>query len=334
MEGCLNSTLPVAYFGGKSKVAKQVWAALGDVQNFIEPFFGSGAVLLGRPRGHKGKTETVNDIDQFLANFYRSVIHDADAVAEYADYPINEAELLSRHLWLVSVGKQRMQDGMVADPDWYDAKIAGWWLWGLNQWLGSGWCHGKGPWEIVDGKLKNVEKGGRSGKGVSKQLPQLSNGGVGQNSGKLRGSKFYNLMEALAWRMRFVRVACGDWTRVVTDGVTDYGKTVGVFLDPPYTDTNDRSMDLYANDSPDIAHEVREWAIANGDRKNMRIVLAGYEGEHDMPDNWRKIAWVGNSSFSSPKGGGHNEVNRHRERLWFSPHCLVQKPTLFDLDGE
>lgn len=326
-----NGTLyaPFPWWGGKSRVAKKVWAGLGDVNSYIEPFFGSGAVLLGRPRGHKGKTETVNDMDEFIANFWRAASNDADAVAQYADYPVNEAELLSRHLWLASEGKKRMQDGMTIDPDWYDAKIAGWWLWGLNQWLGSGWCHGKGPWEIVDGKLKNVEKGG---KGVNRQLPQLSNGGVGQNSGRLRDEKFYRYMEALAWRLRYVRVACGDWKRVVTEGVTDYGKVTGVFLDPPYTDTHDRDMKLYANDSPDVANEVREWAIANGDRKDMRIVLAGYEGEHDMPDTWRKIAWVGNSTFSSPEGGGHNEKNRHRERLWFSPNCVTETPTLFDME--
>ena len=54
MEGSrIVGSLPVAWFGGKSKVAKQVWAALGDVQNYCEPFFGSGAVLLGRPKGHR-----------------------------------------------------------------------------------------------------------------------------------------------------------------------------------------------------------------------------------------------------------------------------------------
>lgn len=64
------------------------------------------------------------------------------------------------------------------------------------------------------------------------------------------------------------------------------------------------------------------WA-ALGDDPRFRIVLAGYEGEHDMPDTWRKFAW---SSTGAYKGGGDNdknaEINRHLERLWFSPHCL------------
>ena len=50
---------PFPYFGSKYDVADVVWEALGDPANYIEPFAGSLAVLLGRPR--PGKVETVND---------------------------------------------------------------------------------------------------------------------------------------------------------------------------------------------------------------------------------------------------------------------------------
>ena len=40
---------PMPYFGGKSAVAAQVWDMFGSGANYVEPFFGSGAVLLGRP---------------------------------------------------------------------------------------------------------------------------------------------------------------------------------------------------------------------------------------------------------------------------------------------
>lgn len=40
---------PFPWFGGKSKAADTVWSLLGDVPHYVEPFFGSGAVLLGRP---------------------------------------------------------------------------------------------------------------------------------------------------------------------------------------------------------------------------------------------------------------------------------------------
>ena len=62
---------PFPYFGGKSPVADLVWDALGDVPNYVEPFFGSGAVLFLRPGG-AGHIETVNDADGFVANFWQA----------------------------------------------------------------------------------------------------------------------------------------------------------------------------------------------------------------------------------------------------------------------
>ena len=52
---------PFPWFGGKSSVAGDVWQRFGDVKNFVEPFFGSGACLLARPK-HQG-FETINDFD-------------------------------------------------------------------------------------------------------------------------------------------------------------------------------------------------------------------------------------------------------------------------------
>lgn len=59
----------------------------------------------------------------------------------------------------------------------------------------------------------------------------------------------------------------------------------GVFLDPPYADEAQRTDDLYASDSGNVAHAVREWAIANGDNPKLRIALCGYQGEHAMPES-------------------------------------------------
>ncbi len=40
-------------------VAPLVWERLGDVYSYVEPFFGSGAVMLART--HEPRIETVND---------------------------------------------------------------------------------------------------------------------------------------------------------------------------------------------------------------------------------------------------------------------------------
>lgn len=127
---------PFPWFGGKSKVADIVWDRFGNVPNYCEPFFGSGAVLLGRP--HAPSTETINDLDCMVANFWRAVQNDPDVVAEHADNPVNEADQHARHLWLCS--QEEFRERMKTEPDFYDSKIAGWWVWGQCIWIGSGWC--------------------------------------------------------------------------------------------------------------------------------------------------------------------------------------------------
>ena len=90
---------PFPYFGGKSRVAREVWARFGNVRNYVEPFAGSLAVLLARP--HMPGVETVNDLDGFVANFWRALQHDPEGVAGYADYPVSELDLHARHKWLI-----------------------------------------------------------------------------------------------------------------------------------------------------------------------------------------------------------------------------------------
>ena len=111
---------PFPWFGGKSRCAHLVWARFGCVPNYVEPFFGSGAVLLGRP--HEARTETVNDKDCYLSNFWRAVQHDPESVAAYADWPVNEADLHARHRWLVE--QHGFRERMMGDPDYFDARIA------------------------------------------------------------------------------------------------------------------------------------------------------------------------------------------------------------------
>jgi DNA adenine methylase len=62
---------PFPWFGGKSRAAALIWERLGPVANYVEPFAGSLAVLLGRP--HPPRIETVNDRDAYLANFWRAL---------------------------------------------------------------------------------------------------------------------------------------------------------------------------------------------------------------------------------------------------------------------
>lgn len=66
---------PFIYFGGKARIASLVWERFGDTANYVDPFAGSLAVLLSRPDDHQwwDRTETVNDLDGNISNFWRSV---------------------------------------------------------------------------------------------------------------------------------------------------------------------------------------------------------------------------------------------------------------------
>ena len=321
---------PFPYFGGKSMVADEVWARFGDVRNFCEPFFGSGAVLLARPDAHEwwDRIETVNDADGLLANFWRATKLDPDAVAEAADHPVTECDLHARHLWLVG-RKTDLTARLMGDPEWFDAKAAGWWLWGICSWIGSGWCSGDGPWVERDGLMVNSRDGDRPAEsdGVKRQLPHLGDAGRGQCAEWSAHTR--QTMRDLADRLRRVRVCCGDWSRICGPTPTVKQGLTAVVLDPPYS-VADRA-EVYSTDSFRVAGDVRVWALAHGDDPRMRICLAGYDGEHDMP-GWTVVEWKARGGYESQSDDPSG--NCRRERLWFSPHCLrIDAPrqgTLFD----
>ena len=314
---------PFPYFGGKSRIAGEVWKRFGTVKNYVEPFFGSGAMLLNRPDWEPGVRllETVNDKDGFLSNFWRAVAAAPEQVAYHADWPVNENDLHARHSWLVGQ-RDNITSRLEGNPDYYDVKVAGWWVWGASCWIGSGWCSGKGPWQSVDGIFVNVKT--KDGQGVNRKLPHLGDAGRGVNrhsSGLLEW--FYQLAE----RLRYVRVASGDWSRVTGPSVTHGFGLTAVFLDPPYSDDANRANDLYAKDDLSVSHKVRGWAIANGDNPKMRIALCGYDGEHAMPESWTAINWKTNGGYGN-QGDAQGAINKHRELIWFSPHCLTDSPSV------
>ncbi len=327
---------PFPWFGGKRKVAAEVWRRFGAVRNYVEPFFGSGAVLLGRPE--VDGNETINDLDGYVANFWRAVKRAPDEVAEWADNPVNENDLHARHVWLLQQ-RETLRPRLEGDPDWCDAKVAGWWVWGISCWIGSGWCSGNGPWWVDEaGQLVHL---GDNGRGVKRQLVHLGDNGQGVNRQTIstnlsgvaanlvrsgnnkqgdRHAALVAWMRALSARLERVRVASGDWSRVCGGSVTFKHGLTAVFLDPPYADTADRQDFLYREDSLDVAHAVREWAIENGSNPLLRIALCGYEGEHKMPDSWAVHEWNAGEGFGAQ--ASDRSGNGKRERIWFSPACV------------
>ncbi len=334
---------PFPWMGGKSRAAEAVWSALGDVPHYVEPFCGSMAVLLKRPHeaNRPYHSETVNDADGLLVNAWRGIQLQPDATAEAASWPVSEADLHARHYALVKWREENQLEHLMGDPAWCDPVMAGWWLWGCSCWIGGGWCSGEGPW--VRGDDDRLVKAGKPG--VNRGLPHLSDNGQGVNrpGTKELGTEYHDVTmpELRRWfhwlsaRLRHVRIINGDWRRVVTSGAS---KTLnvrmgdgqcGIFLDPPYADTASRAAGLYAVDSLDVAHEMCAWALEHGDDTDYRIVLAGFEGEHgtQLTDaGWREVEWYTAGHLTGGYGNQNKDGHQQkRERLWCSPHCVMQK---------
>jgi hypothetical protein len=296
---------PFPYFGGKSGVASLIWYAFGDVKQYIEPFCGSAAVLLAAPQ--PAALEVANDVNRYLANFWRAVKHQPEAVWSTADYPVSHIDLAARHRWLVDPGRTQALDIALADPEWPgDAQIAGWWCWGQCAWIGSGWCE--------DGKVPHASNAGR-GLQAHGQVPHAGNAGMGlQAHGLTDRSRTPATPEhgGLAWlrclskRLSRVRLYHGDWTRCLNHHYG--GKRTGIFFDPPYV-AYER---LYGKQEP-VALDVARWCAEHGE---LRLALCGHAGDYDqILDGWQVLPWDrGRLTY----GGGKTTAS---EAIWFSPAC-------------
>jgi len=296
---------PFPYPGGKSQIAPQVWALLGDVDHYIEPFAGSLAVLLARPHWRRGVRlhETVGDYSARIAHLWRAIKLRPAEVAEACVWPAHEVDYHARHAAIL-----RDLDGLKArlleDPDWCDPRIAGWEVWGLSLQIGDAW-------------MKETRLGGRWGADASGSMS------IGFDPAQIL---------ALGERLRHVATLYGDWRRCVSSKSALLGPIIGdvsehkigVFLDPPYTPALNRGKGatVYHTDEASIADDVRAWCIEWGARPWLRIVLAGHAGEHDalLAHGWRRVDWTletrhGNAARAKMDGD-------RQEALWASPACL------------
>lgn len=351
---------PFPWFGGKSRASHLIWerflAGGNPIDNYVEPFAGSLAVLLGRPKSSILRTtlETVNDFDGYVSNFWRATKHDPDEVAFHLDFPTSEIDLIARNNWLVE-NRNKFKDAMLADPDYRDAKVAAYWCYGQLLWIGGGFAANR-----VGKKLPALSASKTAAGGVWRRNHRL-----GDNTSDVlfeQGLAIRDRMRVLAERLRTVRITCGDWTECLSPAVTVGNGITGIVLDPPYT-TGEHSID-YAADAHqakgrDIANEVRAWAIRVGSVNGVKIALCGYESEkHPMPEDWLVQDWVALGGFSSTAKVERKEItydpatvfgtktvgqlaeesitrttkgkkNRMRERIWFSPSCQRAQSELF-----
>ncbi len=340
---------PFPYFGGKRQIASRVWELLGEVDNYVEPFCGSMAVLLARPG--VATTETVNDWSCLLINAWRA-IQNAPELAELLVAPVSEVETEGQH-WALVTGAKALRDKL-GDPSYFDLRLAAFYIKGANEWIGSGWAveEGEGPWswspetgwqkrqrrdrhksEAPASRPGQLPHLGDAGTGINRQLPHLGNAGTGINRklphlGDAGKGQFSERVEwvgewlnALRDRLCRVRIACGDFERVLQPSITTKNGLTGVFLDPPY----DGTEYVYGKNGVPLSVRVRDWCRQADPA--LRIVLAGRGTEHDelLAFGWQKEIWTAGRGYS----GAANQT-RAEEALWTRTPEPVAQPEVFE----
>ena len=281
------------YFGGKRRWANEIWDHLGNPKVYSEPFAGSLAVLLRRPGG-AGKLEIITDTNSLLVNFWRAVQVDPESVSRWASTPTFQDDLNARHRWLVEWRDNGGSERVIEDADYYDAKCAGWWVWGIKRWLGPKWCP-------TDGIEAN-------------QVPHICDHGA--------PSYIRDYLTILQRRLERVVVLNRPWQSAVTDAVLqqsmESNPSVGIFMDPPYmkdTEGRKREYRYYGvNDPTDAAVTAYEWAIDNGVK--YRIAYACAAGDFPVPHGWK---------YKTASMGGMQRKSDRDDCIMFSPACRKEK---------
>ena len=213
---------PFPWFGGKRTIADDVWKRLGNPKQYIEPFCGSAAMLWAAPK--RSSLEVICDQNFYVANFWRCLKFQAQAVYRWQDYPVSHVDLAARHRWLTDMKRTASLQQQLSDAEWPgDAQVAGWWVWGQCCWIGSGWCES--------------------------QIPHVSDAGRGVEKWFLR----------LAKGLERCRVIHGDWSRCLNHHYG--GKNTAIFFDPPYKGFE--RLYHGGSNAPLVANAVAEWCKAN-----------------------------------------------------------------------
>lgn len=314
-----------------------MWQRFGNPDTYVEPFAGSLAVLLARPVEHQWwlRKESAGDYAGHVVNFFRSIAAAPHEVARHASWPITEADLTARHLWLVRY-EPDLANKLAADPDYYDAKAAGWWVWGISAWVGGDWMTGKGPWHPgteegpgVYRKLPMIS-GSHGGKGIHKPLKIDMPEGQAPDLPAVYEADLLKQFQELSARLRRVRFSCGDWSRL-TGSAVDPGpkKIAAVFLDPPY-DLNLRRSDLYGaadvtTDTQQVHEKARAWALKAGTDPRMRIAYCSYSTPEEdalfRAAGWDQYRWSAQGGYGL-QANNEARSNKDAEIIWFSPACL------------
>ena len=249
---------PFPFFGGKGRIAPEVWKRFGDPAYYFEPFGGAIATLLGRPA--VGKYEHVGDTYCLIANFLRAAKYgDPRDLAVLAEWPTSQLELEARNKWLQQQ-HERLHRLLTDDPKAYDLECAAWYAWTQS---------------VRTSPIRAVIIVERN-RGVRCHIEDLP-----------------QYFAALTQRLKKVVICYGDWTRMAKSAERNSRHSdCAILLDPPYGHGTGREKGCYVHDSPDVSAYVRRWALARAKtHPRLRLALCGLDGEHKMPCTWEELPW-------------------------------------------
>ena len=296
---------PFQYFGGKSLIAQKVWSLLGNCNTYIEPFFGSGAILLNRPFISQNNLQIVNDLDCNICNVWRSIKYNIDDLLLYFENPINHVDLHARRNTLIR-NQNQLLEKLLNDEIYCDPKLAAYWVWGTCCWIASGFLE-----KETTIKPNDI--------GLTAKIPEIT---VEKGLIAIKNKKQYLL--SLKERLKNVKVICGDWKRLFGGNWQTNKGTCGIFLDPPYG-FQKRKEDLYNNDSFDVSKEVRKWCVQNGNKKDFKIIICGYADQHDqlLQYGWKSFSWKTNGGYGN-QGNGQGKINANLQKIWYNKNCIEE----------
>lgn len=138
----------ISYFGGKAKIAPWVVSKIPKHLVYVEPFFGSGAVMFAKPPIRNSKyIEIINDINSDVYNFYKVVRDNPKELVAMLDTAIYSREL--------------NDESRYSDPK-NDIEKAFYFFVNINQAvngiLGEGWMvsNQRASAQIFQNKIKNL----------------------------------------------------------------------------------------------------------------------------------------------------------------------------------
>jgi site-specific DNA-adenine methylase len=362
------------YFGCKKQVIDRVWQAWDGVNLTCEPFAGTAIVSLSRPDNHSVSQMYLNDADCHISNVLRSVLYDPNEVIYHCAHPRIELDLHMIHDYLAS-SKPSLRELLGTAIDACDPVMAGLWVWGINNWLGSGWCsddlilktpdkvsldntdldefesHESTPRNKLNDSNKLTERiaTGRQKftrmnqmtERIATERNKLNHGNqfseriaTGRNkinhrnqlTERLTDSPRYEHISELVYniyhKLRDAKILYGDFERVLTDSYLE-NFTAGVFMDPPYPQTESgyasSTGTRYDNNDDETFARALKWFIDHRGNPNYRIIFCCQESNLKgiiLPDDIRKEGWSRNGGYSQ-----HNIADRHTEVMLFSPAC-------------